>query len=70
MASFVKDSFRFTTELTELLGNDQSGTLRCFRDEVEQHLRETHEDIQRNVDLRPCPKNVEVAPPEIAMDSK
>ena len=54
-ASFVTDPFRFT--------------IRCSRNEVEHHLRETHhQDPQQNVDIGPCPRNVEVEPP--ALDSK
>ena len=63
----MKDPFRFTKDLP---GKEQSGTLRCPREEVEQHLRETHQDPQRNIELGPCPRNVEVEPPEVALDSK
>ena len=66
-ASFVKAPFIFTKDL---LGKEQSGTLRCFMEEVEQRLRETHQDTQRNVGLGPCLRNVGVEPPEIALDSK
>ena len=58
--SFMKASFRFTREL---LGKEQSRTLRCSMEEVEQHP-------QRNVDLGPCPRKVEVEPPAIALNSK
>lgn len=44
-ARFLKEPFRFTKYL---LGRERPGSLRCTKGEVEQYLRETHSDPERN----------------------
>ena len=45
---FIKDPFRFTSDL---LGGEKSGSLTASQDEVEGHLRLTHSDQNRNEPL-------------------
>lgn len=66
-ARFLKEPFRFTKYL---LGRERPGSLRCTKGEVGQYLRETHSDPERNKDLGPCIRNVEVQVPKSELDCK
>lgn len=62
---FVKKTIQIHKKLIEM---ERSGYLKCAKEEVEQYLKKTHSDPERNKDLGPCPRKVEVEPPESELD--
>ena len=66
-AQFIKNPFNFTKGL---LGQQRSGRLHCPKEEVEAYLQETHSDEQRDEELGPYPRALDVEPPKKLMEVK
>jgi hypothetical protein len=64
-AQFISNPFEF---LKKLLGDKRSGRLQCPREEVEKHLRETHNDPRRDEALEYCAGLLQPEEPTVAFD--
>ena len=64
-AQFTSNPFQF---VKKLLGDKRSGRLECPREEVEQHLRDTHSDLDRQQELGECPQLLQPDDPIVAFD--
>lgn len=64
-AQFTAGPFQF---IKKLLGDKRSGRLECPREEVEQHLRQTHSDSRRDEELGDCPQLLQPEEPTTAYD--
>ncbi|XP_060080104.1 uncharacterized protein LOC132559494 [Ylistrum balloti] len=67
MASFIKDPHFFTKTL---LGGVRSGRLESSTADIEQHLKETHGDEEREIPLGECPRIEVEEPTEFPLDIK
>lgn len=59
-AAFIINPFKFTKEL---LGQKSSGRLVCSKEEINQHLKQTYSDPEREQELVECA--VLIDPPEL-----
>ena len=64
-ANFTANPFQFTKKL---LGDKRSGRLDCPRQEVEEHLRNTHSDDNRDLDLGDPITLLSLGPPTSVFD--
>ena len=66
-SQFVKNPFQFTKKL---LGQERSGSLESQKTEVEEYLKDTHSDPDREADLGHCPKIIPLEEPRIPFNCK
>ena len=64
---FVANPYKFTKTTLE---GTKAGTLQSSKEEVEQHLSETHSDENQWEDLGHCERIEKVPEPVIPMDTK
>ena len=64
-AQFTSNPFQF---VKKLLGDKRSGRLDCPKEEVEQHLRDTHSDPNRQQELGDCPQLLQPDEPTVTFD--
>ena len=66
-SQFVKDPYKFTKTL---LGEERSGRLASSQEEIENYLKRTHTDEQRETPLGDCPRVLPEKQPEVAFELK
>ena len=66
-SQFVKDPYKFTKTL---LGDERSGRLASSQEDIENYLKRTHTDEQRETPLRDCPRVLPEKQPEVAFELK
>ena len=66
-SQFVKNPFQFTKKL---LGQERSGSLERQKTEVEEYLKDTHSDPDREEDLGHCPKIIPLEEPGLSFNCK
>ncbi|XP_053395693.1 uncharacterized protein LOC128555904 [Mercenaria mercenaria] len=66
-AAFVANPFKFSKSL---FNKEKSGKLQSSIEEIQQYLRDTHSDHQREEPLGHCPKLEAETPPNTTLDTK
>jgi hypothetical protein len=65
-SKFVANPFKFTSDL---LGGKKSGRFECPREQLEEHLKETHNGSQRRNSLGQCPQLMDQPEPSKDMNT-